>query len=150
MPCLRDLLLREPVRQSKRSAATAADSARAGCALLGGGGVFSLYGFALHSECTQGFGFAFARIRFLIDDRVHFTTTREDWHTASPLAEGNPNAPFDRPFYIMANLAVGGAWPERENEKGLASSSLPNQFAIDWIRVYQCEGDTGTGLACIK
>lgn len=89
-------------------------------------------------------------IRFLIDDRVHFTTTREDWYTASPLAKGNPNAPFDRPFYIMANLAVGGAWPERENEKGLAPDALPNQFEIDWIRVYQCRTDRDRGLACIR
>lgn len=89
-------------------------------------------------------------IRFLIDDRVHFTTTREDWYTASPLAKGNPNAPFDRPFYIMANLAVGGAWPERENEKGLAPDALPNQFEIDWIRVYQCRTDPERGLDCIQ
>lgn len=89
-------------------------------------------------------------IRFLVDDRVHLTVPREQWSTGSPKAKGNPDAPFDQPFYVMANLAVGGAWPERSNAKGLAQSSLPNQFAIDWIRVYQCKRDPETGLACMK
>ncbi|MHA7818133.1 MAG: glycoside hydrolase family 16 protein [Erythrobacter sp.] len=89
-------------------------------------------------------------IRFLIDDRVHFTVTPEEWDTTSPLAEGNPNAPFDKPFYIMMNLAVGGAWPEREHEKGLAKDAIPAQLAIDWVRVYQCASDRETGRACMN
>jgi beta-glucanase (GH16 family) len=89
-------------------------------------------------------------IRFLVDDRVHFTVPRERWFTGSSLAKGNPNAPFDQPFYVMANLAVGGKWPESSNEKGLAQNALPNQFVIDWIRVYQCGADRETGLACIR
>ena len=89
-------------------------------------------------------------IRFLVNDRVHASYTAEDWSTGSAKGEGNPNAPFDRPFYVMANLAVGGAWPERDNDKGLAASSIPAQFEIDWIRVYQCESDRAKGLDCIK
>ena len=89
-------------------------------------------------------------IRFLVDDRVHMVVTPEQWDTGSPRAEGNVNAPFDQPFYVMANLAVGGRWPERDNEKGLAQGSLPAQFEIDWIRVYQCATDLETGRACMK
>ncbi|BDI60950.1 family 16 glycosylhydrolase [Qipengyuania nanhaisediminis] len=89
-------------------------------------------------------------IRFLVDDRVHFTVTPDQWHTASPLARGNRNAPFDQPFYVMANLAVGGDWPESENDRGFAEDSVPNQFAIDWIRVYRCASDPQAGRACIK
>jgi beta-glucanase (GH16 family) len=89
-------------------------------------------------------------IRFLVDGRVHFTATPEDWHTASPLAEGNPNAPFDRPFYLMANLAVGGGLSERNNDKGFSEASFPAQFAIDWVRVYRCAEDPDTGLACMR
>lgn len=89
-------------------------------------------------------------IRFLVDDRVHLTVPREKWSTGSAKAIGNPDAPFDQPFYVMANLAVGGKWPERSNAKGLAKSSLPNQFVIDWIRVYQCKQDPNTGIACMK
>ncbi|WP_249171841.1 glycoside hydrolase family 16 protein [Erythrobacter sp. JK5] len=89
-------------------------------------------------------------IRFLVDDRVHFTIPREQWFTGSPKAKGNPDAPFDRPFYLMANLAVGGKWPEESNEKGVATSSVPNQFTIDWIRVYQCSNDPETGRECMR
>lgn len=89
-------------------------------------------------------------IRFLIDDRVHFTVPRDRWFTGSSLAVGNPNAPFDRPFYIMANLAVGGKWPEESNDMGLDESALPNQLEIDWIRVYQCSEEPGNGRACMN
>ncbi|MEL7198782.1 MAG: glycoside hydrolase family 16 protein [Pseudomonadota bacterium] len=88
-------------------------------------------------------------IRFLVNNQVHATFTKDDWNSASPKAKGNPNAPFDQAFYVMANLAVGGEWPERENEKGLADDSLPAQFEIDWIRVYQCAQDRETGRVCI-
>lgn len=88
-------------------------------------------------------------IRFLVDDRVHFTVTPEVWFTASELAEGNPNAPFDQPFYVMANLAVGGKWPEESNATGFDENTVPNQFSIDWIRVYQCSSDPETGRACM-
>jgi beta-glucanase (GH16 family) len=89
-------------------------------------------------------------IRFLVDDRVHLTVTAEQWSTAAPNAKGRPAAPFDQPFYIMANLAVGGRLSEENNAKGVAAKSFPAQFAIDWIRVYQCASDPATGRACMK
>lgn len=89
-------------------------------------------------------------IRFLVDGRVHRSITAEEWSTAAPNAAGNPAAPFDQPFYIMANLAVGGRLSEENNAKGLAANSFPAQFAIDWIRVYQCASDPERGRACMK
>lgn len=89
-------------------------------------------------------------IRFLVDDRVHLTVTADQWSTAAPGAKGNPAAPFDQPFYIMANLAVGGRLSEENNAKGVAAGSFPAQFAIDWIRVYRCASDPQTGRACIR
>lgn len=89
-------------------------------------------------------------IRFLVDDRVHLTVPAEQWSTASPLARGNPDAPFDQPFYLMANLAVGGRLAEENNAKGLAGKSFPAQFAVDWIRVYRCASDPAKGRACMR
>ena len=89
-------------------------------------------------------------IRFLVDNRVHLTVTASEWSTASRLARGNPAAPFDQPFYIMANLAVGGRLSEENNAKGVAADSFPAQFAIDWIRVYRCARDPQTGRACMN
>lgn len=89
-------------------------------------------------------------IRFLVDDRVHLSVPAEKWGTGSPLARGNPNAPFDQPFYIMANLAVGGRLAEENNAKGLAGKTIPAQFALDWIRVYRCASDPAKGRACMR
>lgn len=89
-------------------------------------------------------------IRFLVDDQVHLTVTADQWDSASPLAKGNPAAPFDQPFYLMANLAVGGRLSEENNAKGVAANSFPAQFAIDWIRVYRCAADPDRGRACMR
>lgn len=89
-------------------------------------------------------------IRFMVDDRVHLTVTADQWSTAAPNAKGRPAAPFDQPFYVMANLAVGGRLSEENNAKGVAASSFPAQFAIDWIRVYTCASDPETARACMK
>lgn len=89
-------------------------------------------------------------MRFLVNDRVHLTVTANQWSTASKRGEGNPNAPFDQPFYVMMNLAIGGAKIESTNEKGIAYDAVPAQFEIDWVRVYQCKDDAMTGRACMK
>jgi beta-glucanase (GH16 family) len=40
---------------------------------------------------------------------------------------------FNRPFYIRLNLAVGGSWPGSPD----SATTLPADFAIDYVRVYQ-------------
>lgn len=44
-------------------------------------------------------------------------------------------AAFQKPFFILLNLAVGGAWPGYPNEKTV----FPQQLRVDWVRVYQPE-----------
>jgi beta-glucanase (GH16 family) len=88
-------------------------------------------------------------MRFYLDGRKYWELRPGDWETASPLAKGNPDAPFDQPFYLMANLAIGGKLSEDNNDKGVAADVVPAAFAIDWIRVYQCAEDRETGLACM-
>ena len=89
-------------------------------------------------------------IKFFVNGEEHLRVGPEDWFTASALASDNANAPFDTPFYVMANLAVGGKWPEESNELGLDESSVPADFLIDWIKVYQCAEDRETGRACMQ
>lgn len=89
-------------------------------------------------------------MRFYLDGRKYWEVTADQWETASPLATSNPVAPFDQPFYIMANLAIGGGLAERNNDKGVASDVTPAEFLIDWIRIYQCKGDSEKGLACMQ
>jgi beta-glucanase (GH16 family) len=42
--------------------------------------------------------------------------------------------PFDRPAYLLMNLAYGGSWG---GKKGVDDSILPAQFLIDYVRIYQ-------------
>lgn len=47
---------------------------------------------------------------------------------------GNAYWPFDKPQFIILNLAFGGDWG---GQKGVAIDSLPRHFYIDYVRVYQ-------------
>ena len=42
--------------------------------------------------------------------------------------------PFDKPFYIILNLAWGGDWG---GYKGTDDSALPTTMKIDYVRVFQ-------------
>jgi beta-glucanase (GH16 family) len=89
-------------------------------------------------------------MRFYLDGRKYWEVTQSEWETASPKAKSNPVAPFDQPFYIMANLAIGGGLSEKNNDKGVAADVTPAEFLIDWIRIYQCADDREKGLACMQ
>ena len=88
-------------------------------------------------------------MRFYLDGRLYWEVTADKWRTASPRAKGNPAAPFDQPFYIMANLAIGGKLAEENNDLGIVNGVVPAELQIDWIRIYQCSQDRDTGLACM-
>lgn len=44
--------------------------------------------------------------------------------------------PFDQPFYIILDQALGGNWPGPVNKK-----DLPQQMIVDWVRVYQLKNE---------
>jgi beta-glucanase (GH16 family) len=80
---------------------------------------------------------------------VHFSTkTHDQWHTKNVKGEPGFDAPFDQPFHIILNLAVGGKWPEGENNVGYFASDFPKYMMVDYVRVYQCAADPQTGKAC--
>ena len=66
------------------------------------------------------------RIDFFVDDQKYFTYRKE------PGAEEDA-WPFDRPHYLILNLAIGGAWG---GQKGIDESIFPQRYEIDYIRVY--------------
>lgn len=90
------------------------------------------------------------QMRFYLDGQKYWELRAGQWDSASPLAKSNAVAPFDQPFYIMANLAIGGGLSEKNNDKGVAANVTPAEFQIDWIRIYQCGEDKDTGLACMQ
>lgn len=46
-------------------------------------------------------------------------------------------APFDRPYYLILNMAVGGRWPEGANARGIDEAAFPATLEIDWVRVWR-------------
>ncbi|MDE6888848.1 MAG: carbohydrate binding domain-containing protein [Eubacterium sp.] len=72
-------------------------------------------------------------IRWYVDGSlIH---TENDWYSATEgQGEITYPAPFDQPFYMILNLAVGGNWPGNPD----ASTNIKDaEFLIDDIKVYQ-------------
>jgi beta-glucanase (GH16 family) len=63
-------------------------------------------------------------IRWYVDDELFFTLTPAqvpgDWV-------------FDKPFFMLINLAVGGFWPGNPDD----TTQFPQQLTVDYVRVYQ-------------
>lgn len=66
------------------------------------------------------------KIDFLVNDVVYNHIKNEHRTTAE--------WPFDQPFYLICNLAVGGNWG---GKKGIDDSVFPATMEIDFIRVFQ-------------
>ena len=72
-------------------------------------------------------------MRFYTDDVLVLTVN--DWFTAVEGEDDLPYpAPFDQPFFVQMNLAVGGDWPGNPDETTDFDNAM---FEIDYVRVYQ-------------
>ena len=66
------------------------------------------------------------QVRWLVDDR--------EYHRATPASlPSGTTWVFDHPFYLLMNVAVGGAWPGDPD----ASSTFPQQMVVDYVRVFR-------------
>jgi hypothetical protein len=50
------------------------------------------------------------------------------------MTQGVDSWPFDKPQYLILNLAIGGDWGGR---KGIDDATFPRRFEIDYVRIYQ-------------
>ncbi len=66
------------------------------------------------------------RLRVFVDDRAYFQFDKEP--------AGRTVWPFDGPFHLLLNVAVGGSWG---GQKGIDESTLPYRMTVDYVRVYQ-------------
>ncbi|MBR3631103.1 MAG: family 16 glycosylhydrolase [Oscillospiraceae bacterium] len=72
-------------------------------------------------------------MRWYIDGELYHTVN--DWFTAEEGGDEKPYpAPFDQPFFVQMNLAVGGTWPGNPDE---TTDFDKAEFEIDYVRVYQ-------------
>jgi beta-glucanase (GH16 family) len=75
---------------------------------------------------VYGVEWAPERISFLLDGTVYQTITPADLPSGAAW-------PFDHPFFLLLNLAVGGDWPGAPN----TSTQFPAHMLVDWVRVWQ-------------
>ena len=47
---------------------------------------------------------------------------------------GETKWPYNKPFYLILNLAVGGAWGSLQ---GIDADAFPQTMEVDYVRVYQ-------------
>ena len=67
------------------------------------------------------------------DSKISFFVDGQHFYTFEPENDSEEVWPFDQPFYILANLAIGGNFGGKEVD----DSIFPVEYVIDYIRVYQ-------------
>jgi beta-glucanase (GH16 family) len=67
-------------------------------------------------------------------DRIDWFFNEEKVFSVENSEKGWEAWPFDHPFYLILNFAFGGAWG---GAQGVDLSALPQQFVIDYVRVFQ-------------
>jgi beta-glucanase (GH16 family) len=85
------------------------------------------------------------RIVWLVDGKPFAERKADEWWSAGSKA---PGAPFDQPFHLILNLAIGGKLPEGRGVGGVDPSGYPKRMEVDWVRVWQKPdgaGDKGRG-----
>lgn len=67
-----------------------------------------------------------SRIEVFLDEMPYFVYTREaaNWQAW----------PFDHPFYLLLNIAVGGNWG---GQQGIDDTIFPVQMEVEYVRVYR-------------
>jgi beta-glucanase (GH16 family) len=65
-------------------------------------------------------------VLFYVDKDLYVSHTRSDLRPGWKWV-------FDKPFFLILNLAVGGDWPGNPD----ASTVFPNDMLVDYVRVYQ-------------
>ena len=74
------------------------------------------------------------QIIWSVDGKPYAERRLGDWSTPGST---DPHAPFDQPFHLILNLAIGGHLPEGRNQKGVSLDGFPQSMQVDWVRVWQ-------------
>jgi len=92
-------------------------------------------------------------IRWYVDN-VHFATQRSSgWYSQfkgenGVTVNGAEDAPYNQPFHLLINLAVGGTWAGNVNDTGIDETVFPQMLSVDYVRVYECSVSPATGGGC--
>lgn len=65
-------------------------------------------------------------------DKIEWSIDDVKFYTANKSKVTGDN-PFDKPFFFIFNVAVGGNWPGSPD----TTTVLPQRMIVDYIRVFQ-------------
>ncbi|GAB3805779.1 hypothetical protein GCM10028819_39720 [Spirosoma humi] len=68
------------------------------------------------------------QIDFFVDDQKYYTVQK------AVLGTSEAQWPFEQPFFLLLNVAVGGNWG---GQKGVDETIWPQRMEVDYVRVYQ-------------
>jgi beta-glucanase (GH16 family) len=64
---------------------------------------------------------------FSVDNQSFFTYSKSD--------DMNVNDwPFDAPFFLIINLAIGGTWG---GQQGIENTIFPSRFLVEYVRLFK-------------
>ncbi len=63
-------------------------------------------------------------------DSIRWFLDGREYHRVTPASLGGDRWVFDKPFFLILNVAVGGNWPGYPD----ASTQFPQQMLVDWVR----------------
>lgn len=66
------------------------------------------------------------KIEMYVDNQKYFTYNKSE--------DSNDAWPFDRPFYLILNQAVGGLWGGKH---GVDATVYPQKMTVDYVRIYK-------------
>ncbi len=88
-------------------------------------------------------------IRWYVDNIHYATQVADGWYSQVTAPDGTEaiadgTAPFDQPFHLILNVAVGGTWPGPPDD----TTVFPQEMLVDYVRVYQCGDSLEDGKGC--
>ena len=66
-------------------------------------------------------------------DAIKFYIDNQLMYTFSPKEKNKKNYPFNKPFFVILNMAIGGSFGGPDVD----DSIFPQEFIIDYIKIYQ-------------
>jgi beta-glucanase (GH16 family) len=104
-----------------------------------------LYNHSINTQKTAKLGVSDARTGFNIyaiewtPEEIRAFINKQHYFTFKNERLTNPSAgygtwPFDKPFHLLLNLAVGGNWG---GAQGVDDTIWPQRMEVDYVRVYQ-------------
>jgi beta-glucanase (GH16 family) len=88
----------------------------------------------IHDFHTYAVEWDIAEIRFYVDNNLYYTANATENPWTVKTGTGTFPAPFDKPFHILLNMAIGGNY---DSNRVPSASELPAKMRVDYVKWFQ-------------